>query len=216
MRKPAAGNRAGAPAGSAKPTYFRRAADFRAWLSRNYGSKRELLVGFHKVGSGKASMTYPEALDAALCFGWIDGIRRSLGATSYTIRFTPRKPDSIWSAVNLRHVTRLRVAGLMHPHGLEVFLGRDRARAKLYSFENGPRRLSPEFARALKADRAAWTWFRAQTPTYRRVTTWWVMSAKKKETRARRLAVLIASSARGAKAPPFAVARKDRAAVGRG
>jgi uncharacterized protein YdeI (YjbR/CyaY-like superfamily) len=192
------------------PTFFPTAARFRQWLQQHHASARELLVGFHRVGSGKPSMTYPQALDAALCFGWIDGVRRSLGATSYTIRFTPRKRDSVWSAVNIRHVARLQAAGLMRPAGLKVFRERDRAKAKRYSHENRRRRLDPASVRAFKAHRRAWAWFEAQAPWYRRNAAWWVMSAKQEGTRARRLATLIASSADGTKALPFILGPQDR------
>jgi len=193
-----------------QPRFFSSAKQFRAWLESHHATERELLVGFHKVGSGKASVTYPEALDAALCFGWIDGIRRSLGADSYTIRFTPRKRDSIWSAVNLRHVKRLTAAGLMQAPGLEAFRERDRAKSRRYSFENRPRALDAAATRHFKAHTRAWRWFAGQAPGYRRTAQWWVMSAKQPETRRRRLAALIASSARGMKAPPFIVAREER------
>ena len=195
---------------AAKPTFFQTAADFRRWLEAHHATHGELLVGFHKAGSGKLSITYPEALDAALCFGWIDGVRRSLDVTSYTVRFTPRKPTSIWSAVNVRHVARLRASGAMHPAGLAVFLGRDRSRSKLYSHENRPKPLSPAYARRFKANRKAWTWFETQAPSYRRVAAWWVMNAKQEATRERRLETLIASSADGRRAPPFILAAKDR------
>jgi uncharacterized protein YdeI (YjbR/CyaY-like superfamily) len=192
------------------PTFFRSAAAFRQWLQRHHSTHRELLVGFHKVGTGKPSITYPQALDEALCFGWIDGIRKRFDATSYTVRFTPRKRDSIWSAVNIRHVARLEAAGLMRPSGLKAFRERDRKKANLYSFENRPRRLDPALARAFKADRRAWAWFEAQAPWYRRTAIWWVMSAKRQETQLRRLATLIASSATGTKAPPFNLGPRDR------
>lgn len=197
------------------PTFFPTASSFRKWLEKHHAAERELLVGFHKVGTGKPSITYPQALDAALCYGWIDGMRRSLDATSYTIRFTPRKRDSVWSAVNIRHVARLQAAGLMQPAGLKVFRERDRKKARLYSFENRPRRLDAAYAKTFKANRRAWTWFEAQAPWYRRTATWWVMSAKREETRARRLAALITSSAKGAKAPPFILGPEDRATAAR-
>ena len=197
------------------PTFFKTATLFRTWLDRHHATHRELLVGFHKVGTGKPSITYPQALDAALCFGWIDGLRRSLDADSYTIRFTPRKRDSIWSAVNVRHVARLQAEGLMQPAGLKAFRERDRTKAKLYSFENRPRRLEAAYAQKFKANRRAWAWFEAQAPWYRRSAAWWVMSAKREETRARRLAALIANSAKGAKAPPFILGPEDRAIAAR-
>ncbi len=192
------------------PTFFRSTAAFRSWLTKHHASSRELLVGFHKVGSGKRSVTYPEALDEALCFGWIDGMRTSLGADSYTIRFTPRRRDSIWSAVNLRHVARLTADGRMRAAGLEVFRERDRAKAKRYSFENRPRPFDAAATRRFKANARGWAWFTAQADSYRRTAQWWVMSAKKPETRQRRLAALIQSSARGMKAAPFILAREER------
>jgi uncharacterized protein YdeI (YjbR/CyaY-like superfamily) len=197
-----------------KPHFFDTAAPFWSWLESHHARDHELLVGFHKVGSGKPSITYPQALDAALCFGWIDGLRKSLGADSYTIRFTPRKRDSIWSAVNLGHVARLKAAGLMRPAGLKVFRERDRAKQVVYSYEHRPKRLSPGYARTFKANRRAWTWFAAQAPSYRRVAAWWVMNAKREETRVRRLGTLIASSERGTKAPPFILGPKDRVPAG--
>lgn len=193
------------------PTFFESAAAFRTWLRGHHGSVRELLVGFHKVGSGKRSITYPQALDEALCFGWIDGIRRNLNATSYTIRFTPRRKGSIWSAVNLRHVARLTAAGRMHASGLKTFRERDVEKTRRYSFENRPVPFDAAATRRFKESANAWAWFAAQAPGYRRTAQWWVMSAKKPETRERRLATLIASSARGSKAPPFILARDERA-----
>ena len=141
-------------------------------------------------------------------------MRRRLDADSYTIRFTPRRATSIWSAVNLRHVARLRAAGLMQPAGLKAFGERDRQRARLYSYENRPRRFSAAYARTFSANRRAWTWFVAQAPSYRRVAAWWVMNAKQEATRERRLATLIACSARGTKAPPFILGPKDRVPAG--
>ena len=187
-----------------KPKFFVSASAFHRWLHTHHSSSRELLVGFHKVGSGRASITYAEALDAALCYGWIDGVRTRYDATSYTIRFTPRKRGSIWSAVNLRHVRRLTALGLMRPAGLEAHRERDRRKSGLYSFENRPRALAPAYARTFKANRRAWAWFEAQAPWYRRTASWWVMSAKKDETRLRRLATLITSCAKGSKIPPLA------------
>ncbi len=194
----------------AKPTYFQRPAQLRSWLAAHHASATELLVGFHKVASGKRSVTYAEALDEALCFGWIDGVRRSLNATSYVIRFTPRRPDSIWSLVNQRHVARLTAKGRMHPAGLKAFQERDPRKAERYSFENRLQSLDAASARRFKANRRAWAWFCGQAPGYRRTAQWWVMSAKQEETRARRLGMLIESSARGRKAPPFILPRSER------
>lgn len=191
-----------------KPTFFKSQTAFRAWLARHHASERELQVGFHHVGSGKGGITYPEARDEALCFGWIDGIRRNYDATSYTIRFTPRKPDSTWSAVNLGRVRELKAQGRMKAPGLRVFEARDPKKAELYSFENPHRDLDAAATRTFKANRKAWAWFAAQAPSYRRPAVWWVMAAKREQTRAKRLTVLIASAARGEKAPPFQIGRK--------
>ncbi len=191
-----------------KPKFFRTQAAFRAWLELHHAQDRELLVGFRHVGSGKPSVTYPEARDEALCFGWIDGVRRNYDATSYTVRFTPRKANSLWSRVNLARVKALTAEGRMRPAGLAIFEARDPKKAELYSFENPHRGLDAAATRTFKANRRAWAWFAAQTPSYRRPAAWWVMSAKKEETRARRLKLLIESAERGEKAPPFNIARK--------
>ena len=201
------------PSSMPRPTFFPRAQAFRAWLDTHHATAPELLVGFHKVGSGKASITYPEALDAALCYGWIDGVRTSRGAGSYTIRFTPRRRDSVWSAVNLRHVRRLTALGLMRPAGLKAFRARNRKKTGRYSFENRPRALAPTYARTFKANRRAWAWFETQAPWYRRTAAWWVMSAKREETRLRRLATLIASSGKATKVPPLIPSSKERRAA---
>jgi len=190
------------------PAFFPTAARFRAWLQAHHETERELVVGFYKVDSGKPSVTYPEALDEALCYGWIDGVRRSRDTDSYTIRFTPRKHDSIWSAVNLRHVARLKATGRMRPAGLRVFQARDREKTRRYSFENRPVALDAARARRFRTNCRAWSWFAGQAPGYRRTAQWWVMSARQDATRDHRLAILIESSARGGKAPPFIVARQ--------
>ena len=189
------------------PRFFRTQAAFRAWLERHHRSERELLVGFFHVGSGTPSITYPQARDEALCFGWIDGIRRNHDATSYTVRFTPRKADSTWSRVNLGRVKELKAEGRMRPAGLQAFEARDPKKAELYSFENAPRALDAASAKTFKAARRAWAWFEKQAPWYRRTAAWWVMGAKRPETRERRLAELIASAARGERAAPFNIAR---------
>jgi uncharacterized protein YdeI (YjbR/CyaY-like superfamily) len=191
-----------------KPRFFKDQAAFRAWLARHHNTERELVVGLHHRGSGKPSITYPEARDEALCFGWIDGVRKNYDATSYTVRFTPRKPDSTWSAVNLGRIRELKAGGRMQPAGLRAFETRDPRKAELYSFENRPRPMDAAAVRAFKANRRAWTWFEAQAPWYKRTAAWWVMSAKREETRARRLAMLIASASRGERAAPFNISRK--------
>ena len=144
-------------------------------------------------------------MDQALCFGWIDGVRRRIDEHRWTIRFTPRKPDSVWSRVNIRRVGELTALGLMRPAGLEAFRRRDEQKTRMYSYENVKRgrRLSPPYARRFRVNKRAWAFFQAQAPWYQRTTQWWVMSAKQEATRLRRLAMLIASSARGARVGQF-------------
>lgn len=180
-----------------KPRFFSSSEEFRQWLEKHHASAGELLVGFHKKVSGKKSITYAEALDEALCFGWIDGVRRSLNESSYSIRFTPRRPRSIWSLINVKHVERLQKEGRMHPSGLEIFAQRDPKRTGIYSFENRPRELSPAYAKEFRKNKTAWQFFQEQPPFYKRTISFWVMSAKKEETRLKRLERLIASSAKG-------------------
>ncbi len=186
-----------------KPTFFESPDDFREWLERNHDSAEELVTGLHKTSSGKPSITLREAQDEAICFGWIDGVAHSLDESSYTIRFTPRRRGSVWSAVNIKRAHALIGAGRMTPAGLAAFEKRDEKRAKRYSYE----REKPEFDAAsekiFRANRKAWAFFRAQPPGYQRLQTWWVMSAKTEETRARRLAVLIEISREGRKIDPM-------------
>jgi uncharacterized protein YdeI (YjbR/CyaY-like superfamily) len=184
-----------------KPSFFKTPAAFRAWLARNHRRAKELRVGFHKKASGKPSITWPEAVDQALCFGWIDGIRHRVDDDSYEIRFTPRNPGSTWSAINLKRVAALRRRGLMRPAGLAVFRERDPRRTARPSFEQRRRiKLAPRLERLLRANRKAWRHFRAQAPWYQRSASFWVMSAKQEATRLRRLATLIANSERGRRA----------------
>ena len=192
-----------APARATAPRFFAAAAAFRAWLKRNHEGATQLVVGFHRVASGKKSITYPQALDEALSFGWIDGVRHSLDATSYSIRFTPRRTGSIWSRVNLRHVARLEKEGRMTAAGRTVFAARDPAKTERYSFESLPRAFPPAFAKRLAADAKAAAHFASMPPYYRRTVTHWVMSAKREETRERRFAILLESSGAGRRVPPF-------------
>lgn len=185
------------PIGEAKPRFFKSGADFRRWLEVNHAKVPELWVGFRKKVSGKGGITYPEALDEALCFGWIDGVRRSWDADSFTIRFTPRRAKSVWSQVNLHHFERLKMLRRVAPPGLKAHAERDPKKSGLYSFENLPRRLATADEKQFKANKAAWDFFQAQPPSYQRVAIFWVTSAKREETRARRLAQLIAVSAEG-------------------
>jgi uncharacterized protein YdeI (YjbR/CyaY-like superfamily) len=193
-----------------KPAYFDSPDDFRSWLRQNHGQRSELFVGFYKQDSGKPSITYREALDQALCFGWIDGVRKSLDALSYTTRFTPRRAKSYWSAVNIKRAHELISLGLMQPPGLQAFAARDRSRSQRYSFERKTRKLRPAHTKKFRANRKAWAFFQSQAPSYRRVATWWVASAKREATRLRRLQALIEDSARHRRIGQFTVARKTR------
>lgn len=180
------------------PTYFTSAAQFRAWLKRHHSTATELLVGFHRKVSGRGGLTYPDALDDALCFGWIDGIRKRFDEHSYTIRFTPRKSTSIWSLVNVRHAERLIAAGKMQPAGIAAFAVRDPKKTGIYSFERQkPARLPKEFEQRFRANQAAWEFFRAQAPWYQRVAIHKVNSGKQLATRERWLERLITDSAAG-------------------
>ena len=185
--------------------FFATPAAWRRWLERHHATAKELWVGFWKRATGKPSITWPESVDEALCFGWIDGLRRSHDADSYVIRFSPRRPDSIWSQVNIRKVAVLKRQGRMRPPGLEAFTGRDLKKARLYSFEQRrTAKLSGTYLKAFKANAAAWHYFQTRPPWYRRTASFWVMDAKKEETRQKRLAALIADSARGRDIGPLA------------
>jgi len=215
-RHPARGGAGSGARGHVKPRYFKSPSDFRAWLERHHATARELLVGFHKRHTGAPSLTWPESVDEALCFGWIDGIRHRVDGERYTIRFTPRKAGSTWSAVNLRRIRALLKEGRMRPGGLKVFQERDRKKAGLYSFEQRRRiKLPPRLERLVRANPKAWSYFRAQAPWYQRTASFWVVSAKKEETRLKRLAYLIATSARGRSIQPLARALTRSAARGK-
>jgi len=179
------------------PRHFKSAAEFRHWLELNHAAMSELWIGFYKKASGKGGMTYAEALDEALCFGWIDGLKKRVDEVSFKQRFTPRNPRSIWSLVNIGHVRRLQKAGLMTPIGLKVFQARSPSRSGVYSFESKPPEFSPDLREILRAESSAWQFFKAQPPGYQRVACFWVMSAKLRETRERRLAQLIKDSKSG-------------------
>lgn len=187
-----------------KPRFFPTPAAFRAWLESHHETEAELLVGFHKKGSGNPSITWPESVDEALCFGWIDGVRRSLGETSYTIRFTPRRPTSIWSAINVARVGALTKLGRMREAGLRAFAARRPERTGVYAFERKERaKLSTAQRERLRANRKASAFFDAQPEGYRATAIHWVVSAKKTETRERRLSRLIADSAAGLRIAPL-------------
>ena len=191
-----------------KPVHFTSQAAFRKWLSANHAAVRELWVGFYKKSSGKGGITYPQALDEALCFGWIDGLRKSVDAASYTIRFTPRKPDSIWSAVNTRRAGELRALGKMEERGLAVFEQRDVERARRYSYERENCRLEAAQEKQFQANAKAWKFFCEQAPWYRRTATWWVISPKREDTRQKRLTTLISDCGKGRRIPPLDYPKK--------
>lgn len=178
-----------------EPLHFNGPAEFRAWLKAHHRTATELLVRLWKTHAAEHGLTYTQALDEALCFGWIDGVRRRVDDDSFSIRFSPRKPRSIWSRVNVAHVERLTRAGRMTRPGLAAFAARTANRTGIYSFEQAPRKLAPEYLALFRAHTVAWAYFQARPPWYQRTSSFWVMSAKREETRARRLAILIACSA---------------------
>ena len=181
-----------------EPTFFATPEELRAWLTEHHETETELLVGFHKKGSGRHSITWPQSVDQALCFGWIDGVRRRIDDERYSIRFTPRTPRSTWSVVNVKRVGELTELGLMHPAGVAAFERRSDDRTAIYAYEQRKAaKLDREQERRFKADMKAWDWFQAQPAGYRRTATYWVISAKKPETRERRLEQLIEDSAAG-------------------
>jgi uncharacterized protein YdeI (YjbR/CyaY-like superfamily) len=192
-----------------KPTFFSTPFDFRTWLEAHHDKFQELLVGFHKKGSGKSSITWPESVDVALCFGWIDGVRKSLDETSYTIRFTPRRPTSTWSLINIKRVQQLKKMDLMHPVGLKAFAARSTKKSGIYTYEQ---RKSARFARKeekqFRSNKPAWEFFRSQAPWYQKLTTWWVISAKKEETRLKRFSILIDHSQNRRTLPQLRRAKK--------
>jgi len=190
------------------PVFFASSAAFGRWLARNHARRSVLWVGFHKKGTGRPSLTWPESVREALRFGWIDGVRRSVDAERYTIRFTPRKPTSAWSRVNIRTATQLIAEGLMEPAGRKAFEARSGERSGVYTYEQEGRAAEAAIEAALKRNRAAWTFLQSQPPWYRRTSARWVMSAKKEETRRRRLAILIEDSAAGRAIGPLRRAGK--------
>jgi uncharacterized protein YdeI (YjbR/CyaY-like superfamily) len=192
------------------PKTFRTPAAFRAWLEKHHAKAKELEIRLFKVHAAHRGITYAQALDEALCFGWIDGVIHSLDKDSFRQRYTPRQPRSNWSRRNIAHVERLKKAGRMTPAGLAAYEARGRLQAPAAWFEGQRPELSPQFLRVFRANRKAWTHFQEQAPSYRHMTTHWVMSAKKEETRTKRLGILIDSSARGRKIP--AIERLERPA----
>jgi uncharacterized protein YdeI (YjbR/CyaY-like superfamily) len=186
-----------------KATFFKTPATFRKWLEKNHLKEKELLVGFYKVDSGRQSITWSESVDQALCFGWIDGIRKSIDKECYTIRFTPRKPKSIWSAVNIKKVAELKEKGLMTEAGIAAFEKRDDKRSVIYSYEKAPVQLSPEFEKKFKANTKAFSFFKSLPPSVQRTSIHWVMSAKQEKTRISRMEILIRDSEAQRKIKPL-------------
>jgi uncharacterized protein YdeI (YjbR/CyaY-like superfamily) len=175
--------------------FFETPADLRVWFEQHHATEKELWVGYYKKDTGRPSITWPESVDEALCVGWIDGIRKSIDAESYMIRFTPRKARSTWSAVNIKRVGELSAAGRMQPEGLRAFAERSDAKSAIYAYEQQNAALDDEAEALFRANEAAWEFFQAQPPGYRKTAIWWVVSAKQEVTRRKRLATLIDDSA---------------------
>ncbi|RBL92787.1 YdeI/OmpD-associated family protein [Chitinophaga flava] len=187
-----------------KPTFFETSETFRQWLDKHHHKAEELLVGYYKVGSGKKSMSWSESVDEAICYGWIDGVRKSIDEERYCIRFTPRKHKSIWSAVNIKKVEDLTKAGRMMPAGIAAFNKREAERSAIYTYEQKePVQLSEAYEQRIRANKKAWEFYQKMAPTYRKVTANWVMSGKQEATREKRLAELIRDSAAGTKVKKY-------------
>lgn len=175
-------------------TYFKSSSEFRKWLEKNHAIETDLWVGFYKIKSGIKSITYQEAVDQALCFGWIDGIKKKVDELSYTHRFTSRKSNSNWSSTNIKRVGELSRLGLMHPSGIKIFNRRDKEKIKQYSIERKIQTLDKSYIQIFQKQEKAWNFFLSQAPSYQKLASLWVMSAKKEETRVRRLNILIEDS----------------------
>jgi uncharacterized protein YdeI (YjbR/CyaY-like superfamily) len=180
-----------------EPIFFSSPEEWREWLAANHDKETEVVVGLHKVSSGHVPMTWSQAVDEALCFGWIDGVRRGVDEHRTSIRFTPRKARSTWSAVNIAKAEKLIAEGRMQPAGLRAFEARTDDNSRIYSFEQEKVELPPEAVKRLKANAKAWEYWQSRPPGYRRIASWWVISAKREETRERRLATLIEDCAAG-------------------
>lgn len=186
---------------AARPRAFRTSAELRAWLAQHHASAGELVVRCFKSHARQRGMTYPQAVDEALCFGWIDGVRHAFDEDTFTVRFTPRKAKSVWSAVNRKRAGELTGEGRMRPAGVSAFRARALADSGRYSYESRSKALDAASLRKLRANPRAWAFYQAQPPWYRRTSAFWVLSAKREETRARRLEILITSSERGTTIP---------------
>ena len=191
-----------------KPLFFKNQAALRKWFQKNSETSRELVVGYYRVATGKASVTWPLSVDEALCFGWIDSVRNTIDAESYSIRFTPRKPGSIWSAVNIKKVEDLVKSGLMTPKGLALFNAKDESKLRTYSFEKAQVELTLEFEKRFRANKKAWKFFQQMPPSYKKPAINWVISAKQEATRLSRLATLISDSEKEKKIKPLDYPKK--------
>lgn len=186
-----------------KIIFFESPKDLRKWFEKNHTDAVELWVGYYKKDSGKPSVTWPESVDEALCVGWIDGIRKSIDEISYKIRFTPRKPRSIWSAVNIRRAEELIKLGRMRPKGLAAYQAREENKSGIYSYEQRSADLPEQYAAKFKKNKPAWKFYQSQPPSYLKAVNWWVISAKTEETRLKRLDQLIDDSAHQRRIPQF-------------
>lgn len=175
--------------------FFASQEEFRKWLAKHHKKEKELLVGYYKMASGKPTMTWSQSVDQAICFGWIDGVRRTIDHERYCIRFTPRRPNSIWSAINIRKVEELKKSGRMTPAGQKVFDTRKESKSRIYSYENEPVVLSPAYERQFKKNKAAWNYFIEQAPSYKKIMIHWIMNAKQEKTQLSRLEKTIFISA---------------------
>jgi len=180
-----------------KPHFFKNTGEFRKWLEKNHTTEKELIVGYHRVDTGKPSMTWSESVDQALCFGWIDGIRRKIDDERFCIRFTPRRPGSNWSKLNISKVEELKKQGLMTRAGLDLYENRKDTSVERYSYENQPAEFPPDMEKLFRNNKSAWDFFEKQPPSYRKVRIYWVISAKHDDTKLNRLNKLISSSEKG-------------------
>lgn len=191
-----------------KLVFFPTQKDLRRWFEKNHKKEKELFVGYYKVSSGKPSISWSQSVDEAICFGWIDGIRKSVDDESYSIRFTPRNPKSNWSAINIKKVEELKKLGLMKPEGLAAFRFRKKEKSKIYSYENPAVLFDKTYEKKFKANKSAWKYFKSTSSTYQKVTTRWVMSAKQDETRLKRLEELIRDCGLGKKIKAMSYGKK--------
>jgi uncharacterized protein YdeI (YjbR/CyaY-like superfamily) len=192
-----------------KPTFFENTQDFHRWLEANSEKESELLVGYYKVSTGKPSMSWSESVDQALCFGWIDGVRRSIDEASYCIRFTPRKPNSNWSAVNIKKVEELISSGQMTPAGLKLFGQRKESKSEVYSYENRTEAFPPEIEARFRQNEKAWEFFIKQAPSYRKTVIYWIMSAKQEATFEKRFAQLVSECVEGKRLDLFTSRKRN-------